>query len=177
MTKANQKVLSVFMFFYWAIIVLWAVWISVYLYTTRDWIMNERQETARIQEIKERPREAYFEYNSVSSEKSIYSLWETLRMVSDRSMRKDISIWWEDKLYCEIGDDWFRLISTKLRNSKSPTLWEDIEGRRPYEWQLPQNPIWTYIWWKCYIRSVVSIFDEWIQKKQILRSNEFTIWE
>lgn len=170
---SNQKRIAIdtWMLLYWIILMIWALWILIYIFSTVSIIYDT-------QRIKEAPREAYFEYNDVSSKKSNYELWERLVMISDRSIRRTLEIWWQDKLHCEVNEtDWYQLISEKKWNNLSPDLVEDNTWSWTYEGALPENPIWTYIWWSCYMRSIIQMCEKWICKKQIVRSNDFTIWK
>lgn len=129
-----------------------------------------------IQTIKEAPASDYFLYESVTSRKEVFNLWEPLKLTSHRSVFQQYPISWKDFLFCD-DFDWtgVHLVSTKQWGNDIPKLVTDIKGDWLYEWELAQNPIWTFVESDCYIKSNVEMCIEWVCKKQQLRSNTFMI--
>ena len=174
MSEVAKDFLSKFVFY--ALCVSWFFLIWFYFTLKVPLLQEENRVQDELREIRESPASSFFVYESVLSVKETYEKWEPIKMESTRAWKMNYPIGGVDVLMCNTFDGrWYDLISSKVRGPFSIEIGEVNKKGWTYEWELPQNPQWTYVEADCYIRSEVLMSPMGIPKRQILRSNVFSI--
>lgn len=112
----------------------------------------------------------YFEYQSITSTKQSYEVWEDIFFISHIIREKPLYMEYSDILRCQIPwTDYTWYSSTITKSKLIDKTWEFTSEWR-YEWDIPKTPA------RCYLDSQPSVLlDYGLKKTQRLRSNYFII--
>lgn len=111
----------------------------------------------------------YFEYDSITTTKDKYSIWEDIFSTSSLYRERPIYMVYNDILRCDLWEDYTWFSSATTYSKKVRAVWDVLSGWR-YEGDLPKTPA------NCFIDSYPSVLlDFGIKKTQNIRSNDFII--
>lgn len=120
------------------------------------------------------PTSMLYTYHSIKPTKLVYTVGETLNMVSSITANYDsLSIEWNDELRCVKGKD-RRIAASKTEGQLF--LNDGKEGKTVWLWgKIPEN---TPLDVPCYIRSIQTVkFILGISKRAVYESDTFTVSE